>query len=1412
MGRYQKEVYCFITDENNKYCRAKQDLAGNYSLSRNSQPYPIEYNPINLLDTKVQFATNKKVFGLMRSIIEPLEFIKDGAAILRSLYFLGKGAEQEAYITIVSWNGVKNLYELSYKGKFDFSEKIENPDIASFTCPLIDDTAWGLVSRRQDVNYAYNCNSRDSKAVKVLIDGVTLLNKYTFQTVPTPITSRLNFPAATIPFVLVNQDGDSVGIVIKNQTFIQYNGANYPAPYYNTPPDGTFFLKTIYPLQGVNIQGSFKFKWYRDHEFFPLTFVKIFFQTSFGQRFYIFNQTTMITNNVYTVNFNITLNLQQDEAIFFCKQDSIQYTANPTITPITSNIIVTTKTVTEPRVVFAKRPLDLLKDIVKSATNSRYSIESRYFTKNNKSVILSGDAIRGVQDAKLFTSFDNYFTSFDALNFMALRNVKGVLQMEKAVNIYKTTKSVSSKYTIIVSEFFSQPTLVIYPIIGLDFVVNDELEISFNNGQYNEKFVITKVTPVYSTSIELYTNNTNNYPPKAYYPNTTIKLNGEEVGSTETTRDLIDLGDCETLKLSPAKEYFANEIETGSPKQDLRRPSGRLEFNSVNSWALPSKNSNVKLTRVTDYKTGCYEIIFLLLDYQGGSTQDNSGDKSNYILDITDDVGTASEDVQTFETITIDNSLLEPIITSPFTNDVITNTNPSLRGISQPNKNINIYRDGILDGNTTSDINGNWIYNVVTALQSFVVNGYTGIHSIKASYTDLSAPFTEIVITINTFAIIDTQFIYPTNQDSLYNNTPLIKGVAQPNSVFTVFLNSISIGNVTVDSSGYWQLRSPVMQNGTNTLSIASLFISFEVDSFTVYPLITYIDRDLDQFPIVNNLPLVKGVGIPNTVVQLFLNYISYTTIGQAVVNLTGNWQIQVTPTSYLDPITVQPVNIAPVRNGNNIFSTSLQNHLVKINVTGYKLNRPAFSSITGVTDTSVFNTAFSPKRMLINYYPMLSAMFSKQQLDNILFQKAGQNSALTTTLNGVTIIEAADVAVSSLGKPIAILENVEIKTIALQSFAKVFENFSNGGVVKFSYKGTDMYALPIGQMTMDNIRSNTQNWKLLLAPINSYSSLLNLYKNGLIIKLMQNSMFHSDLNTLHMVEYNFQENPRYNFKGLYQDWFENRNSAWVLNPSYLQKLQRNDLLKDQIIANGIGTASLKMYRCLDATLIDTFQYNPVVPQILNPPDVVLEVVIDLTQYAEDQYFFVLCVGELNVSISERIETKDKWNGTILIESSNTLNKVGFFYSTGIKTLLRVEGIVKKLQPLVNSIGATSESGNRELLYSLSSKKREIRFGTAYGLPDYLYLKVADALIQDTLSIEGVYYTIQEDEKIQSANEVDGHPLYYYNVNLVLSLNQSGAVFGGGAGAIQGGVTLVLDGEAVGLPAGSLLNIEVDTP
>lgn len=1318
-----KAIYTLLYDENQKFLTATQNARGDYSIAKNSLPIRLNYNPANVVKIAFELATNKKYNSLARSISYPLEFIKDGAAILRDAYYNGKGTEAYLGIKIMNWTGF--YHELLYEGRIDFTAKTEDPKSGKFIVPIVDNSVWSYISRNDGVQYAIDCNENNPDAIRVLFDGMNMKVKFIYQTVRG--TYKVNWGHEEdvgghvvtlwmMPITKINTEGESIGIITKDTIeFFTYNTSDIGAP----AKDKEWVVKNNNPTSNMQVNGSLQFSWSGyQFEAIRVRLLAMYSPTSY----FFYNSVTLhkvdypVTGNVYSLPFSFT-DVSSSPGVEYYLEVDITTNKNDDayMTIIPTHVTFQSITRVEPRIVYAIRPLDLLQQLVAKSTENKYTIHSSFFEEHNKQVVTCGDAIRGFDSAKIYTSIEDFFKSYNSHFYMALRSVNGRLEIEKFTEVYKQDSNI------------------------------------------------------------------------------------------------IDLGEVIDLHLEPAEEHMINEVQVGSPKVDMRHPDGRLEFNSTNTFSVPMKNSDGTYDIVSKYRSGCYDMTFLLLDYILGSTKDNTGDKSCFLLDITDEIADAKDVVENFEEFTVNNAPLAPYIYTPEANDIITNDKPTVTGTAPIGATVNVYVDGALDGTTNAGADYKWAYTIVTGLSSYdpLIPSATGEHLIQVTFTDLAAVTSNVTIIVDTTISSAPRIIYPGNGDTLYNTAPLLRGMAQAGTVVAIVLNGTTFASITADGSCRWEFKVPTLANGNYVLNANGDVAAFTIDNRVAYPLITFIGQELGvSMPLIDNTPLVQGVAMPGTEVFLYLNY-DHHSIGSAIANGAGNWSFQTIPFSYTESGSTTPIFIVPIQNGANILSTDMEIQVVNIGITGYKLNRPAYTLITGVEDNTVFNVELSPKRMMQNHYPYLASVMDKLRNLSIEFQTADKNANLATILNGVSVIERADVPASSLGEPSLRLEKAKVKTPTRIPFDKALAAFNNGGLIRATFRGTELFFLPYGNMKMETITSATQDWDLLLSPKTPYSALINLYKDGTTINVMVNSIFHSDYNSLHFVTYNFHDNPSYNFKTTYDDWFENRNDAWLQNPFYVQKFQKTEILKDQIISNGIGNINLLVYECENARLVDTIPYTAV-PGLVPLPNVLLEAPINLVSYPEGQYFFVLEADGIKCAISERIHLLEKWPHTILLESTNSINKTTFFYSTGIKTLLRVEGLVKKIQPNVFTDISIDESGDSTLLYSTSNKKRTIRFGTAYGLPDYQYVKIALAIINDNWTCEGVKYTLEDGAKIEAASEVDGHPMYYYNVNCIVSDNTNGKTFTAPfTTLLQESVVLVVDAEAMGIPVPSLEDINL---
>jgi len=159
-------------------------------------------------------------------------------------------------------------------------------------------------------------------------------------------------------------------------------------------------------------------------------------------------------------------------------------------------------------------------------------------------------------------------------------------------------------------------------------------------------------------------------------------------------------------------------------------------------------------------------------------------------------------------------------------------------------------------------------------------------------------------------------------------------------------------------------------------------------------------------------------------------------------------------------------------------------------------INRPAYSNITGVLDYTVYNTEITPHKLMLKQGTYLRAILLQLPAGKVVFQTADKNSALSTTLGGVTVAERQDETVSTLGDPLFFPWYAEFTTPVPLSFAKIMAGIGTG-YVKGTFYGQPVYFLPIGKMDAKPALNAAQNWKLMLAPNNDLEKLKQLSDEG---------------------------------------------------------------------------------------------------------------------------------------------------------------------------------------------------------------------------------------------------------------------------------------------------------------------------
>jgi hypothetical protein len=478
-----------------------------------------------------------------------------------------------------------------------------------------------------------------------------------------------------------------------------------------------------------------------------------------------------------------------------------------------------------------------------------------------------------------------------------------------------------------------------------------------------------------------------------------------------------------------------------------------------------------------------------------------------------------------------------------------------------------------------------------------------------------------------------------------------------------------------------------------------------------------------------------------------------------------------------------------------------------------YNLKRVAYDSITGVTDNTVYNVEISPKRMLLNHGAYLKSLLYQLQDQKITFQTGAKNTQLSTTKDGVTIAESADVQVMSLQDPIFIPYILEFKAPSPYTFAQTLSQLGTG-YIKGTFNGYPVYGLPIGEMKAKPASDEVQTWKLLAAPNNNLNTLLQLQSISLFILNMDAYLKILNICPVHFVKYNFTPNSKYHHKDIYDDWADERFNDFLYLPknynnSYLQKWQKNDVIKIPVITAGLGQLTLYVYD-KDGKDYTSILFDIITDSVIQTPHTSQMCTVNLTDFDEGEYLFVIKAGSTALAVSEWQSVKvDQGINCFLFEFSNTYNKLNYFTTWGTLSL-RSEAWFHPWEPDSSFVDYEDEPGDIELLNGIPSLKRTLELGEGQGVPEYMIMKLNEILLLNRVNIENAQYVRLPDSKFNITKPEDkGYPFYYASIDVKKAINDTGLVLDEtGIEIPRPMVAYTLDAQMFGDGSG-VINIEV---
>jgi hypothetical protein len=405
----------FLTDKNNKSYVEN----ANGTISAVVNPTPLKHKPIGWRELELSFDTVDKYFSNVKALSVPLQYVLDGAAIIRYLLYKGKGFEEEVYCTILKLNTETGIHELEYQARIDLSKAVDDPQIG-ITVNAKEGGFQSDLDANEDVTFEFPLDGTNRDAVNVLFDGIDLYDKYNYSFFEIPLFST----QMVLPSLYQNNEGDSVGVISGSPSIEDLIGT--PAGYFQD--SANYLFSSVNAIKGVNIKGTISFKIDRTvNPSFNDQRIVVLLRTSLNHDYNLVPQNTVVTATNATFSFDVTIDLEANEKVFI-GYGTIDIVSILILQESKFSIsFVSRNSLSQ---AFAYQPLVLANLLVKK-WNPKYSVQSNWLTAHNNIVATSGQALRNLPKPVLKYSFKDFWEDYNDEYCLCMNIIGNVMYIEK---------------------------------------------------------------------------------------------------------------------------------------------------------------------------------------------------------------------------------------------------------------------------------------------------------------------------------------------------------------------------------------------------------------------------------------------------------------------------------------------------------------------------------------------------------------------------------------------------------------------------------------------------------------------------------------------------------------------------------------------------------------------------------------------------------------------------------------------------------------------------------------------------------------------------------------------------------------------------------------------------------------------
>lgn len=438
----------------------------------------------------------------------------------------------------------------------------------------------------------------------------------------------------------------------------------------------------------------------------------------------------------------------------------------------------------------------------------------------------------------------------------------------------------------------------------------------------------------------------------------------------------------------------------------------------------------------------------------------------------------------------------------------------------------------------------------------------------------------------------------------------------------------------------------------------------------------------------------------------------------------------------------------------------------------GWSVFRAAYDSITGGTNLSTWYNIeqLTPKRILNANQDLLSGALYAMPLETVQFLSGDKNTSLITVLAGEAVVEAGNLTIADMTPSY-------YRPFLLKFTTKIAENVvsllqqAGRGYITGTWQGVRFYGFA-QEVSVKPVFDEPQEWTLLASSQTDISEFVNLKEEGLVIEDMGIISHKLPVKFLKVgTNYPLQ----YHFKQMDSDFFSNRIARYSQQQPYFQMWQTNDSFDIQFITEGLS-ATLQWINCR-GTVVESIALTQTANPAITGDKQLYIGTVDFDDLEPGEVYYLLATfgvgpGERQF-VSEPIMVDVDLPETLLFEYSNSVNQTDMIWNVPFSTRMRVDGYIQNFLPGGRTTRYEDQPLDLMTLEGEPTRSYQLLIGSNYGVPDWVIDKINRILMLDTLTIDGVAYTVDKDAQLE-AIETPGAPMAYWTVRIREANNRAG--------------------------------------